>query len=291
MRNPEIRPRETKMVDSPQELSDQVKRLMDQPQIHDSWEKVYRAQENEKFFELAYDDLVKQIQQSEGSCALDIGCGICANSIRLARRGYIVSAGDYSESILTQARENVARNRLAERITVNREDILNLSFPTNHFDLVLCWGVLMHIPNAQLAIAELARVAKPGGFLVLEEINQDSLEARLLRLVWKTLSQKKITLTKTAAGYEQTCTFASETLFWRHVNPRWLIDQFASHSCNLVNRSSSLFSEIFRYMPAKFFGSAVHAWNRFWLRRFNRPRPAYHNIFIFRKVGCQSPLN
>lgn len=143
------------MVDSSQELSDRVKRQMNKPQIHDSWERTYRTPENERFFEQAYDEVVKTVNQPAGSRALDIGCGICANSIRLARRGYAVSAADYSEPILIQARENVSRNQLSDRIGIGREDILNLSFPNDHFDLVLCWGVLMHIPNAERAIGEL----------------------------------------------------------------------------------------------------------------------------------------
>src|SRR5205807_1846010 len=116
----------------------------------------------EQFFEQAYDDFVKLIGQPRGSRALDIGCGICANSIRLARRGYLVSATDYSEPILIQAHENVSRHQLTDQITIGREDILQLSYPNNYFDLVLCWGVLMHVPDAERAISELVRVAKPG---------------------------------------------------------------------------------------------------------------------------------
>ena len=123
-------------------ISEQVKRQMNQPQIHDAWERNYRSFENEQFFEQAYDDFVGRLGQPPGSRALDIGCGICANSLRLARRGYIVSAADYSEPILVEARKNVAQQGLSDRITIGREDILNLSFPNNHFDLVLCWGVL-----------------------------------------------------------------------------------------------------------------------------------------------------
>jgi len=274
--------------DSIEEISDQVKRQMNQPQIHETWEKTYRTTGNEQFFELAYDDFVKRISQPEGSHALDIGCGICANSIRLARRGYVVSAADYSESILGPARENVVQKQLGDRIVVSREDILNLSFPSDHFDLTLCWGVLMHVPDVQRAIAELVRVTKPGGFLVLEEINQNSPEARLMRLFWRVIKRKKITITRLPAGYEHTSIFAGETLFWRHVNPRWLVDQLASHSCTLVKRGCGFFSDLTMYMPVEFLASAIHAWNRFWLRRVNMPQPAYHNIFIFRKNGGQA---
>ncbi len=270
------------MADPLQEISNRVKRQMNQPQIHDSWEKTYRTADNERFFEQAYDDLIRRINQPAGSRALDIGCGICANSIRLARRGYTVSAVDYSEPILVRARENVSRNQLSDRITIGREDILNLSFPNDHFDLVLCWGVLMHIPNAERAIAELARVAKPGSFLVLEEINQRAPEARMMRMGWSAL-KKSITINKTPRGHELTSRFEGETLFWRHANPRWLIDQFGRHSCSLVRRGSGMFSEMYIYLPGEFFKAAINSWNRFQARYFNLPQLAFHNIFIFRK--------
>ena len=143
------------MAEPSRDISERVNRQMNQPQIHDAWEKNYRSPGNERFFEQAYDDFVRRIDQPPGSRALDIGCGICANSIRLAHRGYVVSAADYSEPILAQARENVSRHALSDRITIGREDILNLGFPDDHFDLVLCWGVLMHIPNAERAISQL----------------------------------------------------------------------------------------------------------------------------------------
>ncbi len=270
------------MVEPSPDISEQVKRQMNQPQIHDAWERNYRSPENERFFEQAFDDFVRRVSQRPGSSALDIGCGICANSIRLARRGYKVWAGDYSEPILVRARENALRQRLSDHITIGREDILNLSFPNNTFELVLCWGVLMHIPDAERAIGELARVAKPGGFLVLEEVNQYALEAWIMRLLWSTL-KKNITVTKTPRGYEQRSRFEGETLFWRHVDSRWLIRQFASHSCSLVRRDSGMLSEMYIYTPSRVIKNAIHGCNRLWARHVNLPQLAFHNVFIFRK--------
>jgi 2-polyprenyl-3-methyl-5-hydroxy-6-metoxy-1,4-benzoquinol methylase len=271
-------------MDPAKDISEQVKRQMNQPQIHAAWEKTYRTAENEQYFEQAYDDFVAGIRQPSGARALDIGCGIGANSIRLARRGYLVSAADYSEPILTQARGNVSSNQLADKISIRREDILNLSYPSDHFDLVLCWGVLMHIPNAGQAISELARVCKPGGYLVLEEINQNAPEALMMRMAWSML-KKNITITKTASGYQQSSRFEGETLFWRHTNPSWLIAQFADRSCALFRRDSGMFSEMHLYAPGKPLKAAITGLNRLWARQVNLPQLAFHNIFIFRKTG------
>ena len=164
-------------------LSEKVKRQMNKPLIHESWESTYRNEENERFFEQAYDYIVGVVRQPQDSLALDIGCGIGANSVRLARRGYRVVAADYSESIIEPAHQNVEQKGVADRVEIRREDILNLSFPDAQFDLVLCWGVLMHIPAAERALSQLIRVAKAGGYIVLEEINAHAPEALLMRVL------------------------------------------------------------------------------------------------------------
>ena len=65
----------------------------------------------------------------------------------------------------------------------------------------------MHIPGVERALSELVRVTKPGGYVVLEEINVHSLEALLLRTFWRTLKRKKIRATRTPAGIEHQCQF------------------------------------------------------------------------------------
>jgi predicted SAM-dependent methyltransferase len=47
-------------------------------------------------------------------------------------------------------------------------DILNISFPENTFDWIICNHVLEHIPDDRKAMSELFRVLKPGGKAVLQ---------------------------------------------------------------------------------------------------------------------------
>jgi len=53
-----------------------------------------------------------------------------------------------------------------------KADICNLPFPDNSYDVILCNHVLEHIPNDTLAMKELYRVLKPGGWGVFQ-IPQD----------------------------------------------------------------------------------------------------------------------
>jgi 2-polyprenyl-3-methyl-5-hydroxy-6-metoxy-1,4-benzoquinol methylase len=276
-------------VNHGQELSEKVKRQINQMPIHDSWESTYRVDLNERSFECCFDDFVKVLNQPPESDALDIGCGICANAIRLARRGYRVTAADYSEVILEPARRNVEHNGLCDRITVQREDIMGTSFPDNEFDLVLCFGVLMHVPEASGALDELVRVVKPGGYVVFEEHNCSSPEACFMRWVWRTFKKTKIQAVATPAGIEHTSMFAGELLFWRHADPRWMVEQMKARSCSLVSRRPSVFSDMHIYARPEIARRAVHGLNRFWIRRVGLSGPAYHNIFIFKKELSTHP--
>ena len=80
-----------------------VEKTLDDPDVHEHWKKEYRTQENERFFELAFDQIIKEFQLKNNMTVLDAGCGTCAHSIRLARRGVSVLATDFSSSVLDMA--------------------------------------------------------------------------------------------------------------------------------------------------------------------------------------------
>jgi ubiquinone/menaquinone biosynthesis C-methylase UbiE len=272
-------------------LSDQMKRQCNQRDIHDSWEKTYRTEGVERTWEAVFDCVTAYLKQPADSHALDIGCGKCYNSLRLARRGYQVTAGDYSEAIISEARKNVEKLGLADRISISRQDILSLTYPENSFDLVLCYGVLMHIPEIERAIAELARVCKPGGFIVLEEISMWAPEALLMRTYWRLLKQGRIKITAVPQGRENSTTFAGETLFWRHTDFAWLQQRFAAHGCLLQRRGSSMFTELYQYMPGQILKNLCHRFNRNYPRSINISSLAYHNLLFLQKQAVTPGLD
>ena len=93
---------------------------------------------------------------------LDLGCGIGFWTAEFAMRGLNgLVAADLTERALELT---AARLRLvggtAELRCENAED---LRFADESFDHVNCQGVIHHTPNPERAVAEIARVLRPGG--------------------------------------------------------------------------------------------------------------------------------
>src|SRR2546423_15066430 len=84
------------------------------PEIHDEWEGRYREDDIRAFQEEAVDRLVQLIESTPESRFLDAGCGTGYNAIRLARHGFDVVAGDFSDEVLSRARQNVTEAGVAD---------------------------------------------------------------------------------------------------------------------------------------------------------------------------------
>lgn len=59
-----------------------------------------------------------------------------------------------------------------------KEDITNLSFEDNSFDIIFCSHVLEHIEDDSKAIKELNRILKPNGFAILQVSVKDEFNGR-----------------------------------------------------------------------------------------------------------------
>jgi SAM-dependent methyltransferase len=260
-----------------------VESLLAKPDKHRQWAGHYRTPDNEVFFEKAFDYVVGELKPPPGSLVLDVGCGSCAHSVRLARRGLRVRAVDFSESALAMARDYVEARGLGDRIELGRESLLGLSFPDESFDYALCWGVLMHIPEVERAVAELARVLRPGGMLVVSEGNMSSVEAVGLRALKRLLGAEKAEVKRTAAGMEFWKQGESGALVTRQADVGWLVRSFESRGVRLVKRAAGQFSEGYAMTSSAALRKLIHAFNNFWFGRVGAAGPAYGNILIFRK--------
>jgi SAM-dependent methyltransferase len=100
--------------------------------------------------------------------ALDAACGTGRHAAHLAARGHRVIGVDSSPDMLAHARARVPGATFHEG-TLDR-----LPLPSASVDLAVCALALAHLPDLRPAFAELARVLRPGGHLVVTDIHQEA---------------------------------------------------------------------------------------------------------------------
>ncbi|MFW5749613.1 MAG: class I SAM-dependent methyltransferase, partial [Halanaerobium sp.] len=108
---------------------------------------------------------------------LDIGCGTGNFSIKLAKKGCQVTGIDISQPMLDKAAEKAEKLNLD--INFKKGDALNLEFEDDHFDSVFSMAAVEFIKELETAFAEMKRVVKPGGKILLGTIRKDSDWGRL----------------------------------------------------------------------------------------------------------------
>jgi SAM-dependent methyltransferase len=97
--------------------------------------------------------------------ALDAACGTGRHAAHLAGAGHEVVGVDSSAEMLEAAR------RRLPGVELRQASIEALPYPDGSFDLAVCALALTHLARLDQGIAELARVVRPGGRVVLSDIH------------------------------------------------------------------------------------------------------------------------
>jgi 2-polyprenyl-3-methyl-5-hydroxy-6-metoxy-1,4-benzoquinol methylase len=110
-----------------------------------------------------------------GKTLLDVGCGDGELASELSRRGAIVTALDADSMMIAAAQRRSEIENTQLRLIEGQAE--RLPFDDESFDFVLAVTVLCFVQDAERAVAEMARVLKPGGRLVIGELGRWSLWA------------------------------------------------------------------------------------------------------------------
>ena len=103
---------------------------------------------------------------------LEAGCGSASN---LELPGEVCLVGvDISE-------KQLARNTVLHEKIVG--DIQRYEFPPDSFDAIICWDVLEHLSQPELALRQFARAIKPGGLVILKLPNVLSLKGLVTKFL------------------------------------------------------------------------------------------------------------
>lgn len=98
---------------------------------------------------------------------LEIGCGAGFMTCALANRGFKVEAIDHAQKMVDMTLERTKQMDISNQISVCTGDIHELTYVDQTFDLIVALGVTPWLHNFQKAMAEIARVLEPSGYIIL----------------------------------------------------------------------------------------------------------------------------
>lgn len=151
---------------------------MNEPRIlptrdgYDLWASTYDATSN-WLLALEEPEVERALGDVPGLDLLDVGCGTGRHAIRLAAAGARVTALDFSTEMLAQARAKPG----ADLVRFLVHDVTTpLPFGAGTFDRVLSALVLEHIADLRSFFAELGRVTKQRGLIVVTAMHPTMFE-------------------------------------------------------------------------------------------------------------------
>jgi ubiquinone/menaquinone biosynthesis C-methylase UbiE len=97
---------------------------------------------------------------------LDVACGPGAFTLAAAQRVRFARGADLTPAMLGQARA-FQRERGVKNVCFDRAEAERLPYVDCTFDFVTCQFAFHHMPRPQTTLAEMVRVAKPGGRIYL----------------------------------------------------------------------------------------------------------------------------
>lgn len=107
--------------------------------------------------------ILEQYRFFPGCRILELGCGtgdLWESHTDLLPASSELILSDFSQGMVTEVQKKFAA---CPHISCQKIDIANIPFPNCSFDWVIANMMLYHVPNLEGALAEAARVLKPGG--------------------------------------------------------------------------------------------------------------------------------
>lgn len=111
------------------------------------------------------------LNSKKSSKLLDYGCGYAENSLYFAKQGYKVHAADVSKDLISflKKKTNIKSKNKINYFHIN-DKLKKLPFKENHFDTIICTGVIMYLAsriNTNFLLKEFERCLKPKGKFII----------------------------------------------------------------------------------------------------------------------------
>lgn len=157
------------------------------------------------FRKVFHDDLLRaravNLLLPDGLCVLDVGTGTGVLARELARLGCRVVAVDRSKAMLEAARAKLAAENV-DGVELREGDAAALPLPDASVDASFAHMVLQYLPSPAEALAEMARVVRPGGRVVVIDFVRHDREwmRQELGVAWLGLPPDDVSRWLTASG-------------------------------------------------------------------------------------------
>lgn len=151
-----------------------------------TWHKGFFISPKNKTWQRNYNELLQRdlalfaVGDVKGKDVLDIGCGFGMYMLTFLKMGARSASGiDIDEGLIQRGREYMDKNNFDADFRV--EDCTKLPHISNSFDIVFSGDVFEHITEGQKdkCIAEIYRVLRPGGIVVIKTPNLSYLKLPL----------------------------------------------------------------------------------------------------------------
>jgi ubiquinone/menaquinone biosynthesis C-methylase UbiE len=140
-----------------------------------AWDEIYEGRD---VFSVVHQDRMARAKSwidalclREGAGVLEIGCGAGHLTGWLATERYRVTATDTSEQMLASTARTLRETRVAGDVSICLADTHRLPFIGGTFDAVIALGVIPWLHDPSVAMMEMTRVTKAGGYVLFNADN------------------------------------------------------------------------------------------------------------------------
>ena len=130
------------------------------------------------FFAPIKHNSIKAMEILPAQHVIDIGCGTGRDAIEMGK--LVTSEGkvygiDHDQNMIDEAEKNVKHQGMSQIISLHQGDVINLPFERDFLDSCRSERMFMHLNDPDPAFAEISRVTKPGGRIVIVDTDWPSL--------------------------------------------------------------------------------------------------------------------
>jgi SAM-dependent methyltransferase len=256
---------------------------LDKIETFQSWAQDYYEPAALQYYDRAIAKMVRLLDPKPGTMVLDAGCGTGVHSIRVANLGFKVHAIDISDVVLQSAQRNAQQAGVADKIEFEQADLTKLRFEGLSFENIFSWGVIIHIPEIDQALAELVRVLAPGGRLALQITNSRAWDYGVESIARMVLRKPANGQEKLPLGIGGWCDMHGGRLYNWRTDIKAITKLMRKLGCRRIHRSAAEFTEMQRRATGAVARNFFRSINRAWFAMRLPAGPAVTNLLVFQK--------